>query len=84
MIRKRAHGNSKTEYANVYEYTVSYHGKPARTRYCYNKVVCGVHIQCSGFKEARTAAVALDKKLIDMGKEPVNVFRRQTPVANQI
>ena len=67
----------KTEFQQVYSYGISTNGRPYVNLFRYQKVILGQTYMCSGFSTAREAAVALDKKLIDLNQEPINVLKRK-------
>lgn len=69
----------KTEYRGIYLGQRIKHGRPQEPKYYYNTSAGGARL-CSGprYATARVAAIALDKRLISMGHEPRNVFKRQT------
>lgn len=70
--------STKTEFKNVYFYNISANGRTVVRRYNYKITISRTVYECFGFESARDAALALDKKLIDLGREPINVLKRKT------
>lgn len=64
-------GPSKTEYTAVYKRT----SRDKKTFYQFDIRLDGVRHSGKFESSARLAAVALDKKLIAMGRSPINIFK---------
>ncbi len=66
-----------TEYKNVYQ-VPRRPGKLNEVMYRYSKLIKGdlIKSQSMAFKTAKECAMALDKKLIEKGFEPINVLKR--------
>lgn len=69
----------KTEYRGIYLGQRVKHGRPQEPKFYYNTSGGGQNLSSgTRYATAREAAIALDKRLIGMGLEPRNIFKRQT------
>jgi hypothetical protein len=70
--------STKTEYKNVYLTTGHMEGRGLPSVYGYRIMKDGekIHSQNRFFKTARECALALDKKLIEKGYEPINILKK--------
>jgi len=68
-----------TEYKNVYKYGYRDAKVPHNIKYYYSycKVIERKRYESFGFSSSREAAVALDKKLLDEGHSPINIFKKK-------
>jgi len=58
-------------YKCVYFHSRAYIKKP---KWCWKKNIDGITYQKWGYKTEREAALALDRKLIENGLQPINIF----------
>ncbi len=75
----RVRGSTKTEFKNVYRQELVSSGKYVKVWFHY-RIEFNRMILKSGqrsFETARAAAIALDKKLLEMNLQPINILKRK-------
>jgi hypothetical protein len=67
----------KTEFKYVYRVLLASQGRKQREWFRYAIHKKGQRIMASKFETPKEAAIALDKKLIELGFEPVNILKKK-------
>ena len=69
-------GRRDTEYKNIFRYEPGFCSDLKEDVYGYHIIKEGRELKCTEFKSAKEAAISLDKKLITLGYNPINVLKK--------